>query len=347
MASFKMLIKISVVLVVATSLINCSKKTISSSYTKVVKVEELFCLEGPKVEAHRVFHRIMDGTVDSEKNIFVVDAGASRIYKFDRNGNFVLSMGRFGQGPGDLGNSILGIAVDNKHNNVFIADIINNRLSKFDDAGRFITSCITSGGSQVITSPTGIIYVWPGKQGYILDKFDANLNYVGSIISDKILPSHVRLPTSVIVCIDKDDQIYILVNEKKEIYKYDTAGKFISKWAIGIPHFVENYNKRYKKMRELKKRFGVRGGGLLPFTDMEIDPEGNLCLMYIYEYENGDNGGVVYRYRPNGSYLDRIEGFGGTFGPFDIDSEGNYWCFSYSEHKVKKYKLSSQGEEVR
>ena len=331
------LIGASFVFVIITVLPGCFRE--KAFHKKVVKVKEVLSLEGPKGEGSKLFFRLMDIAVDRQGNMYVADAGASKIYKLDQEGNLLLCFGRYGQGPGDLSNSFMDIAIsDNGY--IFVVDVNNNRINKFSKNGQFVTSCMKSPALQVAISSLGDVYVCPGKQGYILDKFDSNLNYIGSIINDKTLRSNVKLPKSILFCLDeKTNCIYILNNEKSVIYKYKSTGKFLSKWTVNNPHFTQNLEKRIKRLREEARVYGVGAGGLLPFADMRIDSDGNLCLMYIYEYGIGDIGGVVYRYRPDGTYLDRVEGFGKTFGPFDIDNNGNYYCCSLVESRIKKYQL--------
>jgi len=48
------------------------------------------------------FYGSIDIDVDTKGNIYVLDRANFRVQKFDRNGNFVLTMGRQGQGPGEF-----------------------------------------------------------------------------------------------------------------------------------------------------------------------------------------------------------------------------------------------------
>lgn len=48
------------------------------------------------------FYSIRGAVKDSKGNIFVLDAGNHRVQKFDKNGNFLLSFGQKGQGPGEF-----------------------------------------------------------------------------------------------------------------------------------------------------------------------------------------------------------------------------------------------------
>ncbi len=81
--------------------------------------------------------------IDSSENIYVVDALANRVQKFDPDGRFVLQWGSLGAGNGAF-STPWAIAVD-ASDNIYIADLINNRIQKFDQTGQFLLAWGTAG----------------------------------------------------------------------------------------------------------------------------------------------------------------------------------------------------------
>ena len=57
---------------------------------------------GREDDENYVFYRSVRIAVDSEGNIFVLDRGNCRIQKYDKNGNYLQTIGRKGQGPGEF-----------------------------------------------------------------------------------------------------------------------------------------------------------------------------------------------------------------------------------------------------
>ncbi|MBD3414694.1 MAG: hypothetical protein GF421_09730 [Candidatus Aminicenantes bacterium] len=69
---------------------------------KDISFEETLSLGLEEGEDHLMFYRLRDLAVDSDLNIYAMDAGNHRIIKFDKNGQFLWETGRKGQGPGEF-----------------------------------------------------------------------------------------------------------------------------------------------------------------------------------------------------------------------------------------------------
>jgi len=75
--------------------------------------------------------------VDKSGNIFILDHYSSTVKKFDRDGKFVKSFGRQGNGPGEMSSSFcLSILNDT----IFVEDGGSARMVKFDLEGKFIAN---------------------------------------------------------------------------------------------------------------------------------------------------------------------------------------------------------------
>ena len=57
---------------------------------------------GREGDNNYMFYSLVTATVDSEDNIFVLDMGNCRIQKYDKNGEYLQTIGRQGQGPGEF-----------------------------------------------------------------------------------------------------------------------------------------------------------------------------------------------------------------------------------------------------
>ncbi len=89
----------------------------------------------PPVDGY--FRQVTDMAWDAAGNTYISDGYInSRVAKVDKNGNWIMSWGEPGSGPGQF-NVPHSIAVD-AHGNVYVADRGNRRIQVFDGDGKFL-----------------------------------------------------------------------------------------------------------------------------------------------------------------------------------------------------------------
>lgn len=74
--------------------------------------------------------------VDDVGNIYIVDWDRKRVQKFDPSGKYLLTIGRKGQGPGELRN--IWTPEFDRDGNLYVVDIAQKRISFFSPSGRFL-----------------------------------------------------------------------------------------------------------------------------------------------------------------------------------------------------------------
>ena len=85
------------------------------------------------------YDRDLRVALNSENELYVLDAERGRIYKFGADGENLLAFGQYGSGGGEFDTDASDIAIDAR-GNVLIADTGNHRIVKFDSAGKFVGS---------------------------------------------------------------------------------------------------------------------------------------------------------------------------------------------------------------
>jgi len=84
-----------------------------------------------------LFGRVLSLAVDEEENTYVADYHWNEIRVFDREGNFVRTIGREGEGPGEF-LRVAGIVWDRASRVLWTVDTRALRFSAFDAQGRFL-----------------------------------------------------------------------------------------------------------------------------------------------------------------------------------------------------------------
>ena len=124
--------------------------------------------------------------VDAQNNIYVLDIKASQVKVFDKDGHFVRTIGRKGQGPGEFeGAWKIFISSGNE---LIVEGMMSRRLDYFNLDGVYIkrVSIAQANISEVNMDSTGTIYGVSSIQDrnnprIELKKFDRNLRVLGTL----------------------------------------------------------------------------------------------------------------------------------------------------------------------
>lgn len=99
----------------------------------IIKEHQIGELDGPE---EFLFVYISDVAVNSKGDIYIADSRLNEIRKFNKDGKYLLAIGRKGQGPGEFQN--VKIVSANIHNDLITFDSMLGRISIFSDKGELI-----------------------------------------------------------------------------------------------------------------------------------------------------------------------------------------------------------------
>ena len=102
-------------------------------------MEELRIGAGADADALELFGSVISLAVDEDENTYVADYQSREIRVFDREGNFVRTIGRRGEGPGEF-SSLAGIVWDRGNRVLWAVDAGGRRFSVFDRSGRTLAT---------------------------------------------------------------------------------------------------------------------------------------------------------------------------------------------------------------
>jgi len=243
---------------------------------------------------------------EADGTFYVIDAGNSRVQKFDRNGKFLTMWGTQGEGDGQFGFRFMdsGCVTVDAEGNLYVGDWDNYRVQKFDRNGKFLTKWGNDSGEE--TRFSGISDIAIDKQGnvYVTDymrnvvqKFDRNGKFLlrwGSAGG-----KDGQFLGLMSVALDPDGNV-LLGDETGRIQKFDSSGKFLSRiflatlhdrgvtfWHIEVDSHRNIYTADHRSYRILKLNsignplavWGSQGAGAGQFSAINhiaLDQAGNL-----------------------------------------------------------------------
>ena len=182
------------------------------------------------------FYRIRDVVRDSDGNIYVLDAGNYRVQKFSSDGKYLMTIGRKGQGPGELlGPRLMNIG---NEGNLYIPDAFNSRVQKLSPDGKDIGSYRFAIGTDFLRSFSTGELVCSSLQDYsgvvpdlfsLVSVLDNNGNVIRTIGKPQEYDNTKtkRIGNTTIGDVDKNDNIYLTYENINRIEKYAYDGTLL------------------------------------------------------------------------------------------------------------------------
>jgi tripartite motif-containing protein 71 len=261
------------------------------------------------------FSRPIGVAVDMEGNIYVMDAGNSRVQKFDHNGMFLLMWGSKGAGDGQFSLSIPdegSVAVD-ADGNVYVGDADNYRIEKFDSNGNFLAKWGVNGSgdgqfmeiADIAINDQNNVYVSDFRNNTI-QKFDRNGKFLLSWGSPGLEVGQFTGAGSIVF--DRQGNVLVAEVETGRIQKFDKTGRPLSHYYLPqvadipiVPYAIAldsqdnmyisdnpaNRIVKFDKDMQLLAVWVSKGEGIGQFMDMHtirVDEEGN-----VYITDSGNN----------------------------------------------------------
>jgi len=245
-----------------------------------------------------IFSNLRNLTVDDRGYIYALDVREMHIKVYNDEGKYVRTIGRAGQGPGDIqGPRNVYITAQNE---VMVPDSMNNRLTFFSMEGEFIRSITTTPivlSETIIDSKGDIIGRAIVKEEenprHELKKFNADLKYLCSFDSSP-LPNPRNLNPfmpSLIWDIDKNDRVVCGYPITYEIKYFDPDGNLIKIIEKDFEP-LEITKDDIERMEGMHQGINLSIPKYYPaFRDFIIDDE---CRIFVLTWEKVPDGEKRY-----------------------------------------------------
>lgn len=223
---------------------------------------------GREDDENYMFYMVRGIALDNQDNIYVTDWGNRRIQKFDRNGVYLQTIGRRGQGPGEF-EWTMDLIIDESTGNIYVKDGLRE-IEKFDKKGNHLKKI-------KLEKPIDYFFLSENEHFITLQftvsdeeisKSICKLNFDG-----KILESYVKVPYEMYYKREGEmvtagglayayDLIFTNIEDRKYVYGYskeyelsviDDQGNFLYKIQKDESYegFTSSEKRKYEKYHDL------------------------------------------------------------------------------------------------
>ena len=289
--------------------------------TIVLDKECVIDLEDPVISNIGLYDINVFG-VDSAGNIYLMamQTQTDHIFKFTRDGDFVLAFGQNGNGPGEL-NRPLHLWVTS-NDEIFVADAGNTKLAYFDREGNLLREKSLK-SVIAITHPLtnknfitfGMVMPEEGQDylEYPLNLCDENMKPIKPLerfrLENYRVTKRIRGTQPGFGFATSSDRIYT-VNEARgyEVYAHDFEGTLVRKIRKEyIPVKISEGDKKraLERLNEFQRQYTYFPETYPPCRSLFSDHHGGL---FVVTYEPGENPGeyMVDVFNAEGAFFARV-----------------------------------------
>ena len=246
-------------------IISCSENITKEKKLILTKVAEI--TNSHNSDNNSYFNEISTIEIDNEQNIYIVDNKAFSIKKYNKNGNFIKSFGKHGNGPGEFSDFFsLCLSKDT----IYVLEPPKSRVHYFDIECNYIKTHKTDTRTpQKLKAITNNIFVGTvinfikDKSNFLvcgkLNLYDKSFKIYSTLYEKKIsidLQSPSMTPRDVFpyFSVKHNNTFFALIDDKKvSVMKYDITGKLSKTYHKG--HILSKMTD--KEVEILRKSFNI------------------------------------------------------------------------------------------
>jgi hypothetical protein len=255
------------------------------------------------LDENLAFRSPYDIAMDKTGKIYILDNGNSRIQKFSANADYLATIGKRGQGPGDF-NDPVSLDIDS-NDYLYVSERGNNRIQIFSPEGndykifridkyrpskvRYLKSGLLAMGKLPRLIPPGVKVKSPQK---LLHLFDLEGNLKNEFVDGFDFKNRLTnwMGNWFDFDVDKNDFFYLAFKYQNRIEKYSPDGNLLWK-ANRVLNF------EMKPIDSHKIRIAGDEGPLPPevSTGIAVDGKGRIWVLTMNrQWQEGEQSSSIY-----------------------------------------------------
>jgi len=284
-------------------------------YPEVVfSLEEELSIGDVEGEEEYMFSLPTSIAVDDDENIYVLDSKESHIKVFDKKGVYQKTIGRRGQGPGEL-QGPLGIQIT-AENEIRVNNLTSSRIVYFSQQGDFLREDHLTGlpRSRLIMDSSGNFICsypeWTQPFKVVLEKYNSEQEMLFSIIEIEpdISKGYLPLIKGILFNVTREDDIIWAVTDKYEIMITNAEGQLTHKIIKDYDSIEISEEEKQNFLKQPSLSAGVEFPKSFPpllATTIAVDEERRI---FIGTYEKGKDGVSYYfdAFDADGRYMTKV-----------------------------------------
>ena len=203
------------------------------SRDNILVLKEELTIGGGKAIDEKIFSSVSHLNVDTLGNVYIVDRRDAQVKEFDKDGKFVKTIGRKGQGPGEF-NMPSMVLFSEISRTFYVLDLLTRRFSLFDLDGHFIRSVPVQAELVVRADIDSKGHIYYSSTSYAtrqitVNKCDADMKVIASYGAYPLAGADNPVGPRLHWTVSSKDEVIIGFPKNYELLFYSENGKLLKK----------------------------------------------------------------------------------------------------------------------
>lgn len=263
-----------------------------------------------KLNEEEVFFHKIQKVLFFEDKIFILDRRQSKIFAVDKKGHFLYTIGRPGQGPGEL--EYPAEFTISESDEIYVVNSQAKHLEVFSMAGEFLRrikldipkDIFYSQPWQVLVDADKKIYVTYILSSHLVDVYDEDGTFLENLVmrEDPVQIPGKNLGNCSQIEFFEENKILVFNRFSGVFSILSTCGNIERKFRIFDENVQKSVKKIVNKFNDAEKKASYTGSSIfLHWSNFWIDADRRIYVLPLFKDKNDKQN--IFCFSPEGRYL--------------------------------------------